>query len=64
MVPFDHIAVMGIFALNETNTLRLQNPLIKTMGNNGQEFRTPVGCIPMGAGKCRRPRCVRRDGRA
>jgi hypothetical protein len=51
MVPFDHIAVMGIFGLNALDTLQLQISLLITMESNGGDFRTPVGCIRAGTRK-------------
>jgi len=51
MVPFDHIAVMGIFGLNALDTLQLQISLLITMESNGGDFCTPVGCIRAGTRK-------------
>src|SRR6266478_2119283 len=51
MVPFDHIAVMGIFGLNALDTLPLQISLLITMESNGGDFCTPVGCIRAGTRK-------------
>jgi hypothetical protein len=54
MVPFDHIAVMGIFGLKATDTLRLQFSLLVTMESNGGDFCTPVGCIPATCGRAQK----------
>jgi hypothetical protein len=38
MVPFDHIAVMGIFGLNAADTLRLQKSLLKQWETMAGDF--------------------------
>jgi len=45
MVPFDHIAVMGIFAFKCGKHAAVAKSIDKNNGKQWMEFRTPVGCI-------------------